>query len=264
MSRRVPVLVSLLWALLLALPGPGAAGESVSVAVASSLLPVLRELAAPFREATGHRLALSAGSTGQLRARILQGAPYQVLVAADAETPLLLMRRGRAVPGTLRPVALGRLVAWTPRGDPAAMLRAGGYRRLAVAHPRLAPYGRAAEEALERLEVPRERLVRAPSAGQALLWVAAGGADLALVGAAQVVGRGRAWAVPEGWYDPVRYTAALLRPGRGRAGARAFLAFLGGERARAALIRHGYRPTAPGSMQSVPWEARPKEAVRGG
>ena len=233
-----------------ALPSlPLRAGE-VHVAVAANFLAPLKQLAPQFERASGHTLVLSSGSTGKFYAQIRQGAPFDVLLAADDETPARLLREGEAV--ATRTYAVGRLALWS--ADPAridgsdAVLRGGAYARLAVANPRLAPYGAAAMQVLEKLgfaEQAKKRFVTGENIGQAHRFVASGNADIGFVALSQVWQDGRlsggsAWLVPAALHDPIRQDAALLKRGAGNPAARALFDYLQTPQARAAIRGFGY------------------------
>jgi molybdate transport system substrate-binding protein len=238
--------------LAMALP---AGAATVQLAAASSLQPALLELAPAFAAATGHHLAVSTGATGKLATQIAQGAPFEVLLAADAEGPAALEARGLAVRGTRRAFARGRLVLWSAQAGLALgpeWLRAGRFAHLAIANPETAPYGAAAVAAMRALGVydgVAPKLVQGESVGQAFAFVKSGAAELGFVALAQLargaVGRGEAgsrWVVPDGLHAPLVHEAVLLLPGKDDPAAQAFLGFLAGERARAILARFGYAP----------------------
>lgn len=237
----------------IARPAP-ALGADVQVAVAANFAAAMTELAAAFEQATGHRAVVSLGSTGRFNAQIRNGAPFEVLLAADAATPAALERDGHAVSGTRFTYALGRLVLWSR--DPtrvdatgAVLRRPPGDNRLAVADPRLAPYGVAALQVLDALGVRAAwapRLVQGDSVAQAWQFVATGSVTLGLVARSQVAAGGRAgaagsgWLVPASLHEPIRQDAVLLARGRGRPAARALVEFMGSSEARRIIAAHGY------------------------
>ena len=233
---------------LLCLAAPLAA-DTLRVAVASNFVPVARELARGFERMSGHRVVLAPGSTGKHAAQILHGAPFDVFLAADRARPRRLEQAGVALPGTRFTYARGRLALWSPRPDLAARgeaaLRRLGNNRLAIANPRLAPYGRAARQALRRLGLWRAlqpALVRGENIAQAFQFVNSGNADLGLVAWSQlkapgVRGRGSHWLLPAALYDPIEQQAVQLR--RGEAAA-AFLRYLRSPAARALIRQAGY------------------------
>jgi molybdate transport system substrate-binding protein len=235
--------------LLSALP---ALAAQVQVAVAANLAAAVESIAAGFARATGHQAVLALGSTGKFYAQVRHGAPFEVLLAADTETPLRLEREGHAVAGSRFTYAVGRLVLWSADAgavDAAgAVLRQPPRGRLAIADPRLAPYGAAALETLQRLDVLaawRPHLVQGENIGQAYQFVATGNARLGLLALSQVmadgrIARGSGWVVPADLHAPLRQDAVLLRAGQRNPAAAAFLAYLRSEPARAVLRRYGY------------------------
>jgi molybdate transport system substrate-binding protein len=230
---------------LLPLPGTGA---EVRIAVAANFAPILEELAADFTARTGHRVLQSSASTGKHYAQIRNGAAFDLFLAADSERPRLLEQAGLGVPGTRFTYAEGRLVLWVPGArqldDPRAYLAQAGFRHLAIANPRLAPYGLAAQQVLEHWglwEPLRARLVRGENVGQAFQYVATGNAEVGLVALSLLRSlpgdTGAHWLVPADLHDPVSQQALLLR--RGEA-AEAFLDYLVGEAAAAMIEQAGY------------------------
>lgn len=232
----------------------GARAAEVQVAVAANFAAPMQKIAAAFARETGHKALLAIGSTGRFYAQVKSGAPFQVLLAADEETPARLAAEGLAVGASRFTYATGRLVLWSAQAglvDPEGqVLRAGGFERLAIADPRLAPYGAAAMEVITRMELPRGvigRIVQGESVAQAFQFVVTGNAQLGFVALSQVMADGRmakgsAWVVPATMHKPIRQDAILLNQGQGNAAAAALLQFLRGDAARALLRAHGYEP----------------------
>lgn len=227
------------------------AGE-VSVAVAASFSAPMRQIAVDFERQTGHRVQVSLGSTGKFYAQIRNGAPFDVLLAADDETPRRLVREGFAVASSQVTYALGRVALWSAspgfvdaRGE---VLKAGRFRHLVLANPRLAPYGAAATEVLAALgltDALRAKLVQAENASQAHHFVASGNAELGFVALSQVMKEGRivagsAWVVPEALHQPIRQDAVLLERGKGNLAATALMRFIQGDGARGVIKSFGY------------------------
>ena len=236
-----------------AFAGPPTGGNTVRAAVAANFTAAAREIAAAFADATGDAAVLSFGSTGQLYAQILQGAPFEVFLAADELRPELAEREGLAVPGSRRTYAVGRLVLFSAEAGrvtgPGA-LRDPGLRRIALANPALAPYGRAALEAARALgveDIVRDRQVIGQNVSQAHQFVRTGNAELGFLALSQVAGSsdGSRWLVPEHLHAPIRQQAVLLEAGRDNPAATRFLEFLGSGAAREILRRHGYRTEQP-------------------
>jgi molybdate transport system substrate-binding protein len=227
----------------------------VKVAVAANFSAPLDEIAKAFTKATGHTLAISAGSTGKLSAQILNGAPFEVLLAADAEHPAQLEKAGAAVAGSRFTYARGRLVLWSAKPGlvdaDGKVLAGGAFRHLAIANPQLAPYGKAAQECLTRLhlwEKLQPLLVQGEDIGQTYEFVASGAADLGFIALSQMRAglakggpKGSFWMVPESSYSPIEQQAVMLVKGRVNPAAARFLRFLQGAEAHAVLQDFGYR-----------------------
>ena len=230
----------------------GAQAEEVRVAAAANFAAPLKALATDFERTSGHKVLLSTGSTGKLYAQIRSGAPFDVLLAADDETPARLEREGAAVAGSRFTYAIGKLVLWSAQADlvdaRGEVLRSGKFRHLALAAPGLAPYGAAALQTLTRLGLLgalTARLVQGESIGQAYSFVASGNAELGFVALSQVfengrISKGSGWIVPAHLHQPLRQDAVLLTSGRDLAGARALLDFLKTPRSKTALRAFGY------------------------
>ena len=228
------------------------AAAEVRVAVASNFAAPMQRLAAAFEQDSGHRVRLSVGSTGALYAQIRNGAPFDVLLAADDETPQNIEREGLGVAGSRITYAIGRLVLWSRQAERVdvngEVLRRGDVERLALANPKLAPYGRAAVETLTRMGVwPawQPRLVMGENIAQAYQFVSTGNAPLGFVALSQVwaqgqIREGSAWIVPADWHHPIRQDAILLRSGSGNPAAQALMRYLRSEPARALIRAHGY------------------------
>lgn len=236
---------------LLALLAAPARADSVRVAVAGNFLPALERLAPDFEAQQGHRLSLSAGSTGKLYAQIRQGAPFDVFLAADARRPRRLEADGLTVPGTRVTYARGRLVLWAPQAAPGEdlvrRLQAVPRPRVALANPRLAPYGAAAEAWLrdrELWEGLSVRAVRGESVAQAWQFVASGNADLGLVALSQLrlasaTVTGQWLLLPSREHPPIEQQAVLLRDIRA---GRELLAWLLSPGVQERLRTFGYDP----------------------
>lgn len=219
--------------------------ESVNVAVAANFTAVAEELAGVFEAETGHEAVLSFGATGQLYTQITQAAPFGVFLAADTERPERAIAEGFAVAGSFFVYAEGRLVLYGPgldlsEGDAAL---SGDYRKLAIADPAAAPYGKAAVETLRGLglfETLEPKLVQGENISQTLQFVESGNAELGFVAASQVLGKADQWPVPADLHEPIAQGAVLLKDGEGNAAAVAFLEFLRSEAAVAVIEGAGY------------------------
>ncbi|MFC4486529.1 molybdate ABC transporter substrate-binding protein [Tepidiphilus baoligensis] len=227
-----------------------AGAAEVIVAVAANFTAPMKEIAAAFERETGHKVSLSFGSTGNFRTQIVNGAPFQVFLAADDETPAALERDGYAVPGTRFTYAVGKLVLWSPTlvvDDQGKILETGEFTHLAVANPKLAPYGKAAMQVLQKRGLATRlepKIVWGESITQTYQFVVSGAAELGFVALSQVYEdgkiKGSAWLVPQEDYDPIRQDAVLLVRGKDEPAARELLTYLKREPARAIIQRYGY------------------------
>lgn len=242
--------ISCLFLLLLAAL-PARAGE-VKVAVAANFTGPIQVLAPLFERDTGHKLSAAFGATGKFYAQIAHGAPFEILLSADDDTPARLIREGHAQPGSAFTYAVGTLVLWSPdpkrvdaRGE---VLKQGGFRHLALANPKTAPYGAAAMQVMAKLgvaEALKPTFVQGENIAQTHQFVATGNAELGFVAYSQVIRNGRigggsGWRVPADLHDPIRQDAVLLAKGRDNPAATALLAYLKGEKARAVIRAFGY------------------------
>lgn len=237
-------------ALLIAVAGPAAAGE-VRVAVATNFLSVLVELEQAFETDAAHDLVISSGSTGQLYAQIVNGAPFDIFLAADQARPRQLADDGLGAPDTVFTYAAGRLALWSadPQGvdeSTLAGLGSADFRWLAIAESAVAPYGAAARQALDRLgllEAIEGRLVRAPNVAQAFAMAATRNAELGLVALSQAVtyeGPASYALVPDSLHDPIRQDAIVLARAEGNDAVHAFARFLRGSDAARIIADFGY------------------------
>ena len=239
-------------ALTLALFAAGGQAGEVRVAVAANFAAPLERIGAAFTAATGHTLTLSSGATGKFYTQVLHGAPFEVLLAADDETPKRLIAAGLALAGTEFTYARGRLVLWSAQPglvDPqGAVLGSGRVKHVAIANPKVAPYGAAAMAVLRArglAEALAPKLVTGESIAQTFQFVATGNAELGFVALSQVAAPGRPaggsyWLVPPALYGEIRQDAVLLQAGGKNPAARALLDFLKSEPARAIIRESGY------------------------
>jgi molybdate transport system substrate-binding protein len=234
---------------LAALPAPAA---ETNVAVAANFTDAANEIAAAFKEKTGHDAVLSFGSTGQLYTQITQDAPFEVFLAADDERPRKAEEEGLAVPGSRFTYAIGKIVLWSK--DPSgvrgqATLRNGDFTRIAIANPTTAPYGAAAVQAMQALGVYDQleaRIVQGNNIAQTYQFVETGNAELGFVALSQVVGdtEGSRWEVPADLYEPIRQDAVLLAKGENSEAANAFVDFLRSPEAAPIIAKYGYGTAA--------------------
>lgn len=225
------------------------AGE-VRLGVASNFLKPVRVIAEKFEKATGAAVKISSGSTGKLFAQIKKGAPFDAFLAANAREPARLEKEGDAVPGTRFTYALGELVLWThEKGiDPKQMLIGGKYDHIALANPKLAPYGKAAIEAMEKLGVSKaaaSKIIKCENVSQAHQFAVIGNVELAFFANSQVAkakdaDKGSSWIVPEDLHSKISQEAVLLKAGEKNKAASDFLAFLKSELIRKLIVEFGY------------------------
>ncbi|MDG2048865.1 MAG: molybdate ABC transporter substrate-binding protein [Myxococcota bacterium] len=235
-----------------------ARSDSVRVAVATNFLSTAEALAPGFESSTGHRVILASGSTGQLFAQIQSGAPFEILLAADQVTPARLEQAGLAVVDSRFVYAIGQLILWSPRAD--SPIRQGPeglldprVRHVALANPRLAPYGFAARTTLERLGLwtsLEDKIVFAQNVAQAFSLLASGAADAGFIAKTQrktspAAAGGVGWPVPPSLHSPIIQEAVLLKAGETQASARAFLDYLQSEPARRRIREAGYETPTP-------------------
>lgn len=226
--------------------------DEVKVAVAANFAPTLQKLALGFEKQTGHKLVASPGATGKLYAQIKNGAPFQVLLSADDETPARLEAENLAVKNTRFTYAVGRLALWSVDaklidGRP-EILKSDRFKHLAIANPALAPYGQAAVQTLEKLGLQKAlqaRIVMGENIAQTHQFIASGNAELGFVALPQVMvdgqmGAGSFWLVPPSMHDAIRQDALLLIPGKDSAAAKELLKYLQSQEARNLITHSGY------------------------
>lgn len=250
MNRRSVGLVATA-VMLMSLPLRLFAAEA-SVAVAANFTAPIKAIAPDFERDTGHRLKLSFGATGQFYAQIRHGAPFAVLLSADDETPFKLEEEGLSVPGSRFTYAIGKLVLWSKKpgfvDDKGQVLRVGLFEKIAIANPKLAPYGAAAMEAIDQMglrERIADKIVEGASITQTFQFVSSENAALGFVALSQVyadgqIKQGSAWIVPSNMHSPIKQDAVILNPGKDNPAAVALLKYLQGDKARAIIRAFGY------------------------
>jgi len=227
-------------------------GAEVTVAVAANFAAPMQKIAPLFEKDTGHKAVVSLGSTGGFYAQIKNGGPFHVLLSADDETPLKLEKENLAVNGTRFTYATGKLVLWSKQAgfvdDKGDVLRSGQFKRLAIANPKLAPYGAAALETLHKLELVQglqTKFVQGENIAQAFQFVNTENAQLGFVALSQVYADGKlssgsAWIVPSHLHKPIQQDAVLLMAGKNNIAATALLAYLRTDKVKAIIRSHGY------------------------
>jgi molybdate transport system substrate-binding protein len=230
---------------------PPAFAEQALVAVAANFIPPLREIAMEFEKTTGHTLRVAAGSSGNFYSQIKNGAPFDVFFSADMERPKLLEDEGLGVKNSRFTYAIGRLVLWSPNADLVKgeeTLRSKPFKRLAIANPKTAPYGVAAMQAMQKLELwenLQPQIVMGESLGQTMGFIESGNAQLGFVALSQVLdpkikGQGSRWDVPTHLHEPIQQDVILLTKAKENAAAKALMEFIGGPHAKKIIERYGY------------------------
>lgn len=223
--------------------------DTLNVAVASNFASTLELIAQAFEAASTHEVRIIRGSSGKHYAQIVSGAPFDVFLSADRARPSLLAEEGHAVPGSLRTYALGQLALWSKAEgiplDSEYLVNTDNYETIAIANPRLAPYGEAARQVLDRLGVAGDagsRLVLGENIAQTFQFAYSGSADIALIAYSQTLtpnlqGRGSTWRIPAALHAPIRQDMVLLHASEATA---EFAAFMGGPVVEDILLKNGY------------------------
>ncbi|MBB6134652.1 molybdate transport system substrate-binding protein [Massilia aurea] len=231
--------------------GTAHAGE-VQVAVAANFAGPMEKLAEQFQKDTGHKAVVASGATGKFYAQIRNGAPFEVLLSADDETPARLEAEGQVVAKSRFTYAVGRLVLWSAKANyvdaTGAVLKTGDFTHLAIANPKTAPYGAAAVAVISKLGLTarlQPRLVQGENIAQAFQFASTGNAELGFVAQAQVWRDGKftagsGWIVPATMHAPIRQDAALLTRGAKNPAAQALLDYLRTDKAKALIRAYGY------------------------
>ena len=252
MIATSPLLSRLCAALALTLSAFAVQAEEVQVAVAANFTAPMQDIAALFAKDTGHTAALSFGSTGKFYAQITNGAPFDVFLSADDKTAARLVSEGKAVATSLMPYALGSLVLWSADESTVdaegKVLASGNFAHLAIANPKLAPYGAAAMQTMDKLgltEKLQPKLVMGENIGQTYQFVHTGNAQLGFVALSQVmkdgkITKGSAWRVPAEMHTPIRQDAVVLERGKANPAAAALVTYLKSDAARAVIRSYGY------------------------
>jgi molybdate transport system substrate-binding protein len=225
--------------------------EPVLVAVAANFLPPFREVALEFEKTTGHTLRVVSGSSGNFYTQIQNGAPFDVFFSADNERPKKLEEEGLGVKDTRFTYAIGRLVLWSSNADlikGEETLRSKNFKRLAMANPKTAPYGVAAMQTMQKLELwdsHQPHIVMGESIGQTMGFIESGNAQLGFVALSQIMdpkikGKGSRWDVPTNLHEPIKQDVILLTKGKDNGGAKALLEFMGAPQAKTIIERYGY------------------------
>jgi len=226
--------------------------EEALVAVAANFSAPMQQIAVSFQKDTGYQLRMSFGATGGIYAQIKNGGPFDVFLSADQITPQKLEAEGLGVPNTRFNYATGQLVLWSKQeglvDDRGHVLRSKAIQRIALANPKLAPYGLAALETITALGLLNElqpKLVQGDNIAQTYQFISTQNAQLGFVALSQILVNGKitsgsAWIVPPTLYKPIRQDVILLKNGQDNRAAKALMLYLRGEKAKAVMKSYGY------------------------
>jgi molybdate transport system substrate-binding protein len=244
-NRLIALVLSLLFSV-------SAHAAEVSVAVAANFTAPMKTIAAEFAKDTGHQAKPSYGSTGKFYAQIRNGAPFEMLLSADDETSAKLVQEGLADPASRFTYAIGTLVLWSAKPGvvdaKAEVLKRGQFNKLALANPKLAPYGKAAVEVLTGMGLLNSitpKFVIGENIAQTYQFASTGNAELGFVALSQVMKDGKVvsgsgWIVPAKLHTPIRQDAVILAAGKGNPAAEALMKYLKSDKAKAIIKAYGY------------------------
>jgi molybdate transport system substrate-binding protein len=244
-NRLIALVLSLLFSV-------SAHAAEVSVAVAANFTAPMKTIAAEFAKDTGHQAKPSYGSTGKFYAQIRNGAPFEMLLSADDETSAKLVQEGLADPASRFTYAIGTLVLWSAKPGvvdaKAEVLKRGQFNKLALANPKLAPYGKAAVEVLTGMGLLNSitpKFVIGENIAQTYQFASTGNAELGFVALSQVMKDGKVvsgsgWIVPAKLHTPIRQDAVILAVGKGNPAAEALMKYLKSDKAKAIIKAYGY------------------------
>jgi molybdate transport system substrate-binding protein len=249
MSLPRSALTAVLWVLA---AHTSAHAAEAQVAVAANFAEPIKAIAAVLEKTTGHTLKVTLGATGKLYAQIKNGAPFDLLLAADTKTPEKLATEGHGIASSRFTYATGKLALWSAKvgrvDDKGQVLKAADLGKVALASPKVAPYGAAAVQAMDRLGLMAAlapRLVQGESIGQAFAFAATGNADVGFVALSQVLEGGKlksgsVWVVPQSLYSPIKQDAVLLTKGEANEAAKALFKLLQSPNGKDLIRSYGY------------------------
>jgi molybdate transport system substrate-binding protein len=252
--RGATVLIGVMAGILLFGGWSAVQAEDLAVAAASDLNFAIKELIAEYEKHSGHHVKLSLGSSGNFYAQLQQGAPFDLYFSADINYPKKLEERGLTVSGSLYRYAIGRVVLWVPNSSPLdvakglTVLRDAAIRKIAIANPKHAPYGRAAVAAMEHAHVysdVKDRLVLGENISQAAQFIESGACDVGIIAlslamAPAMKSAGRYWAIPAESHPPLEQGAVIMKQSKNQGGARQFLEFMKGAQGQEIMTRYGF------------------------
>ena len=231
-----------------------AVAEEITIAAASDLSFAFREIVAEYENTTGNHVRLTLGSSGNFYAQIQNGAPFDLYFSADIAYPRKLEETGLTVPGSLYPYAIGRIVLWAGKDSRLDLskgleiLREPAIKKIAIANPKHAPYGRAAVAAMEQAQVydrVKDKLVLGENISQAAQFIESGAADVGIIAlslalAPPMQAAGHYWEIPADAHPPIEQGAVMLTGGKNSEGAKAFLSFIQGAEGQTIMTRYGF------------------------
>lgn len=244
-SRTVITLALLLF-------GQASWSATVLVAVAANFSKPMTEIVSQFEKATGHSAKLSFGSSGKFVSQLENGGPFEVLLSADEKGPEKLEQAGLTVPNSRFVYALGRLVLWsaTPNfvDDKGKILMTSNFKHLALADPKVAPYGAAAIDVLKKLklfEKLQPLFVQGENIAQTYQFISTANAELGFLALSQVIKNGKivggsSWIIPDNLHAPIRQSAVLMKKGAENPAALALIDYLKSIPALAIIKKYGY------------------------
>ncbi len=240
-------------ALLLAAITTVVSAAEIKVAVAANFVAPFKDIASVFETETGHKVLITPGASGKFYAQISNGAPFEVFFSADDETPIKLEKEGKAIEGTRFTYATGTLALWSAKDNvvdaSGEVLKAGKFKYLAIANSRVAPYGMAAVQTMQKmglLSILEPKIVQGESIAQTHQFINTGNAELGFVALSQVYQNGKlksgsAWIVPDSFHDALRQDAVLLESGKNSEPAKSLLHFMKSEKAKKIILSYGYK-----------------------
>ena len=252
LARSAAVIATVTSSAVLGLWSAQAQAAEVAVAVAANFTAPMKKIAVEFEKDTGHKAELSFGATGKFYAQINNSAPFGILLAADDTTPEKLAKEGKGVAESRFTYAIGTLVLWSPKAgyvdDKGEVLQTGDYKHIAIANPKLAPYGTAAMEVLNKLGLTAQvqpKVVMGENIAQTYQFAATGNAQLGFVALSQVMENGKiregsAWQIPGNMHEPIRQDAIVLNNAKDNEAATALMKYLRSPKAHDIIRSYGY------------------------
>lgn len=225
----------------------------VKVAVAANFAKTLEEITVQFEKDTGHKVLATPGATGKFYAQIVNGAPFEVFISADDETPRKLAKEAKAIAETQFTYAIGTLALWSPDTNlvdqGGGVLKTDKFKFIAIANAKVAPYGQAAVQTMLKLGLLTKlepRVVQGENIAQTYQFVTSGNAQLGFVALSQITENGKvksgsAWIVPQEFHDQIKQDAILLNNGKDSIAAKALLDYLKSDKAKKIIASYGYK-----------------------